>query len=138
MTNAPSPSVQSPVWSVGRRKCSSARVRTIPGSGKVMVNGKTLEDFFKGHPRHIQRAMLPFSFCEKDAQFDFFITVQGGGVTGQADAIRLGISRAFSVMSESTRKVMRKEGLLTRDPRAVERKKSGQPGARKRYQYSKR
>ena len=126
------------IWAVGRRKTASARVRMVPGEGKITVNGKTLEGFFGGHARNIQRATAPTAVAGVGAQYDFFIDVQGGGVTGQADAIRLGISRAFSKLSETLRKTFRKDGFLTRDPRAVERKKPGRPKARRRFQYSKR
>ena len=122
---------------VGRRKTSSARVILRPGSGEWQVNGRTLNEYF---PRllHRKRAEEAFKVTEYDGQFDVFVRVKGGGVTGQADAIRLALARAILEKDPETRPVLRKHGLLTRDPRKVERKKPGRPKARKRFQFSKR
>ena len=122
---------------VGRRKESVARVYLTPGSGKWNINGRTLGDFF---PRaslvsHIQQ---PFTATDTLGAFDVKANVNGGGVTGQAGALRLGIARALVTVDEQHRRKLREQGLLTRDSRAVERKKPGQPGARKRFQFSKR
>ena len=122
---------------VGRRKTSVARVYLVPGSGKWSINGRTLGDYF---PRqslvsHIQQS---FQVTATLGAFDVKARVVGGGMTGQAGAIRLGIARALVSADETHRKKLRTHGLLTRDPRAVERKKPGQPGARKRFQFSKR
>jgi small subunit ribosomal protein S9 len=122
---------------VGRRKTSVARVYLTPGSGKWDVNGRTLGDYF---PRsslvaHIQQ---PFLATDTLGAFDVRARVVGGGVTGQAGAVRLGVARALVLADEQHRKKLRAQGLLTRDARAVERKKPGQPGARKRFQFSKR
>ena len=122
---------------VGRRKTSVARVYLKPGSGKWEVNGRTLGDFF---PRSSLVSLIqqPFTATDTLGAFDVKATCNGGGVTGQAGALRLGIARALVLVDEQHRKKLRELGLLTRDARAVERKKPGQPGARKRFQYSKR
>ncbi len=122
---------------VGRRKTSVARVYLIPGSGKWDVNGRTLGDYF---PRRslIQHIQQPFVATDTLGAFDVKARVNGGGLTGQAGAIRLGIARALLGADDQHRRRLRDLGLLTRDPRAVERKKPGRPGARKRYQFSKR
>jgi small subunit ribosomal protein S9 len=122
---------------VGRRKTSVARVYLRPGSGKWEVNGRTLGDFF---PRSSLVSLIqqPFTATDTLGAFDVKATVGGGGQSGQAGALRLGIARALLLVDETHRKKLRAGGLLTRDPRAVERKKPGQPGARKRFQFSKR
>ena len=122
---------------IGRRKTSVARVYLKPGSGKWEVNGRTLGDFF---PRSSLVSLIqqPFTATDTLGAFDVKATVNGGGMTGQAGALRLGIARALVVVDELHRKKLREGGLLTRDPRAVERKKPGRPGARKRFQFSKR
>ena len=122
---------------VGRRKTSVARVYLKPGSGKWEVNGRTLGDFF---PRAslVQLIQQPFVATDTLGAFDVRATCTGGGVTGQAGALRLGVARALLLVDEQHRKKLREAGLLTRDARAVERKKPGQPGARKRFQFSKR
>jgi small subunit ribosomal protein S9 len=123
---------------VGRRKNATARVRLIPGAGRLTINDRTLEEFFGGHARSKWQAMKPFEAAKIGGQYDVFIDVLGGGVHGQAGAIAHGVARAFAQLDNPMRISMRKEGLLTRDSRMVERKKSGQPKARKRFQYSKR
>lgn len=126
------------LWATGRRKTSIAQVRLNPnGSGKLTVNAKPLADFFGGHGRHIHQIMLPFEKAEAKS-YDMTARVIGGGVTGQAEALRHGIARALAKIDDKTKKLMRKEGFLTRDSRMVERKKPGRPKARKRFQYSKR
>lgn len=122
---------------LGRRKTSVARVCLTPGSGKWNINGRTLGDYF---PRRslIQHIQQSFTATDTLGAFDVRALVNGGGLTGQAGAIRLGIARALLAADETHRKKLREHGLLTRDPRAVERKKPGQPKARKRFQFSKR
>jgi len=122
---------------VGRRKTSVARVYLKPGSGKWEVNGRTLGDYF---PRAslVQLIQQPFTVTDTLGAFDVKANVGGGGVTGQAGALRLGIARALVLVDEQHRRKLRDGGLLTRDARAVERKKPGRPGARKRFQFSKR
>ncbi len=125
------------IWATGRRKTAIARVRLVPGTGKVLVNKRTLIEFFRGNAKGPMLAMQPIS-VSKTTGYDIFVNVLGGGITGQAEAIRHGIARALAKTDQKLKLQMRKEGYLTRDPRAVERKKSGQPKARKRFQYSKR
>ena len=123
----------------GRRKTSVAQVRMIPqGAGKIEVNRKPIEDFFGGNLRHIDNVKKPLDKIEGAKGFDIRAKVHGGGITGQAEAIRHGIARALAKIGEENKKIMRKEGFLTRDDRKVERKKPGRPKARKRFQYSKR
>lgn len=121
----------------GRRKTSVARVRLSSGSGKVTVNGRTLENYF---PTETLRSVVaePFSATETAGKFDARVSVEGGGPSGQAGAVRHGISRALIKADANYRPSLKSEGLLTRDPRMKERKKYGQPGARKRFQFSKR
>jgi small subunit ribosomal protein S9 len=122
---------------IGRRKTAVANIRLTPGTGEITVNDRSLENYF---PRDTARMRIlePFEATETKDQFDAIITVRGGGSTAQADAVRLGISRALVSSSESLRSALRKNGMLTRDPREVERKKYGRHKARKRPQYSKR
>ena len=110
----------------------------MPGSGKFMINDRSLQEFFNGLPKASWTVMRPFEASKVAAQYDIWIDVVGGGTTGQAGAISHGLARAFSQLENGIRVTMRKEGLLTRDSRMVERKKPGQPKARKRFQYSKR
>jgi small subunit ribosomal protein S9 len=122
---------------IGRRKTSVARVYLRPGSGKWEVNGRDLKDYL---PRQVlqQSATRPLAATETEGQYDVKVTVTGGGLRGQADAIRLGLARALLKVNDEFRGKLRSEALLTRDPREVERKKPGRPGARKRFQFSKR
>ncbi|HEX8431714.1 MAG TPA: 30S ribosomal protein S9 [Longimicrobium sp.] len=122
---------------IGRRKTSVARVYLRPGKGTWEINGRTIEDYL---PRHVlrQSAQRPLVATENETTYDVKVNVNGGGLRGQADAIRLGVARALLEVDESHRVRLRGEGLLTRDPREVERKKPGRPGARKRFQFSKR
>jgi small subunit ribosomal protein S9 len=125
------------IWATGRRKTAVARVRLVPGAGTITVNDRTLEDYF---PRDTARMRIlePFVITETTGQYDALVKVQGGGSSAQADAVRHGLSRALVATSETLRSPLRKAGLLTRDPREVERKKYGRHKARKRPQYSKR
>ncbi len=122
---------------IGRRKTSVARVYLRPGNGAWEINGRTIEDYL---PRHVlrQSAQRPLVATENEGKFDVRVNVNGGGLRGQADAIRLGVARALLEVDETNRTRLRPEGLLTRDPREVERKKPGRPGARKKFQFSKR
>jgi small subunit ribosomal protein S9 len=126
-----------PIWATGRRKNSVARVRVIPGTGQLQVNKKSLDEFFAGHIRAKTNAAAPLQIF-RSTGYDFHISVHGGGVTGQAGAIKLGLSRAIIEINPAQRPALHKEGFLTRDPRMVERKKPGQPKARRRFQHSKR
>ncbi len=125
------------IWSTGRRKSAVARVRLLPGAGNIVVNDRSLEDYF---PRDTSRMRIlePFELTETKGQFDIVVRVEGGGISAQADAVRHGISRALVESSETLRPALRKAGMLTRDPREVERKKYGRHKARKHPQYSKR
>ena len=124
-------------YGTGRRKTSIARVYLRPGSGQVTVNKRSLEQYFG---REVLRkiALQPLGLTERGEQFDIYINVHGGGLSGQAGAVRHGISRALLAADEELRPPLKKAGMLTRDSRKVERKKYGQPGARKHYQFSKR
>ncbi len=122
---------------IGRRKTSVARIYLKPGTGKWEVNGRTLGDYFP-RPSLVSLIQQPFTATDTLGAFDVKANVDGGGMTGQAGAMRLGIARALLLVDETHRKKLRTTGLLTRDPRAVERKKPGRPGARKRFQFSKR
>ncbi len=123
--------------SVGRRKQSVARVRMAPGSGKVTVNKRELLDYFKRETL-LMDIMQPLQVTENIENFDFSIRVNGGGLSGQAGAVRLGIARALIQYSEDYRTPLKRAGFLTRDPRETERKKYGLAKARKRFQFSKR
>lgn len=121
----------------GRRKTSVARIRMTPGSGKIDINGKSFEDYFPTIP--LQNTVLqPLQVVKLANSYDLSINTTGGGATGQAGAARLAISRALLLVDANLRGTLKAEGLLRRDPRMKERKKSGQPGARKRFQFSKR
>ena len=124
-------------YGTGRRKSSTARVLLRPGKGQVVVNKRTFEGYFKNETlRMIIRQ--PFQLTETSDKFDVLATVDGGGPSGQAGAVRLGISRALLEYNTELRKKLKKGGFLTRDSRIKERKKYGQKGARKRFQFSKR
>jgi small subunit ribosomal protein S9 len=125
------------IWTTGRRKTSVARVRMFAGSGTITINERTLEDYFP-RPTSRMRILEPFEATETVGQYDVLASVEGGGIAAQADAVRLGISRALVSANETARPTLRKGGMLTRDPREVERKKYGRHKARKRPQYSKR
>ncbi|MCX5788743.1 MAG: 30S ribosomal protein S9 [Elusimicrobia bacterium] len=126
------------LWATGRRKTSIAQVRLTPqGEGKVTVNTKPVDVFFRGEHRQISDVLSPLK-AEGAGVYNVTVKVVGGGITGQAGAIRHGIARALAKIDDKLKKAMRVQGFLTRDDRMVERKKSGQPKARKRFQYSKR
>jgi small subunit ribosomal protein S9 len=122
---------------VGRRKTSVARVIVSPGSGKITINRRTFEHYF---PLQTLRGdvVRPLEVTQSSGKYDVRVSVEGGGATGQAGAIRLGIARALVKLNEENKPVLRTAGLMTRDPRMVERKKYGQRKARKRFQFSKR
>ena len=121
----------------GRRKVSVARVRLVPGTGNITVNGRALDEYF-GRETSKMILVEPLKLVDQMGKVDVFVNANGGGLSGQAGAIRHGISRALVTMNPEWRPVLKKAGFLTRDARAVERKKYGQPGARKRFQFSKR
>lgn len=125
-------------YGTGRRKCAVARVRLYPGSGAITVNGKTAPDYFGGRPLHQQNIQLPLRLTNMMDRFDIVVTVVGGGVAGQAGAVRHGITRALVRSDEDLRPVLKRAGLLTRDARVKERKKVGLKRARKAPQYTKR
>ncbi|MBI5096029.1 MAG: 30S ribosomal protein S9 [Candidatus Hydrogenedentes bacterium] len=122
---------------VGRRKTASARVRVKPGNGQFTVNGKPVADYLQREVL-VMMAEQPFEVTGNAGKYDVRALCEGGGVAGQADALRLGIARALVLMDEKLRPSLRRAGMLTRDAREVERKKYGRPGARKRFQFSKR
>ena len=124
-------------YGTGRRKSSAARVFIKPGSGEIVVNGRPLDTFF-GRETARMIVRQPFTVAQAEGKFYVHVTVSGGGTTGQAGAIRHGITRALMAYDESLRKVLRKAGFVTRDAREVERKKVGLRKARRRPQYSKR
>lgn len=126
-----------PIVHVGRRKTSVARVKLVEGSGKIIINGKGLDEYFPVDTLR-QEVIKPFAVTQTAGRYDALVRVSGGGTSGQAGAIKLGIARSLVAIDEDLRPVLRNEGLLTRDPRMVERKKYGQKKARKRFQFSKR
>lgn len=121
----------------GRRKSATARVRLVPGKGQVTVNGRELLDYFK---REVLKMVIeqPLKATDTLGKFNITANIRGGGLTGQAEALRLGIARALLNWNQELRPELRSGGFLTRDPRRVERKKYGRPKARKRFQFSKR
>ena len=125
------------IIATGRRKCAVARVRLFPGSGKITVNGKEMTEYFpseslQGYVKQV------FSVSETTDKFDIAARIDGGGIAGQAGALRHGIARALVTYDEELRPALKAAGMMTRDARVKERKKSGQPGARRRFQFSKR
>jgi small subunit ribosomal protein S9 len=125
------------VQATGRRKSSVARVRLVDGSGQVTLNGRPLEDYFPTMATRL-RVMEPLQITQTQGRYDVSATLEGGGQTGQADALRLGIARALIELDEELRGTLKKAGLLTRDARVVERKKYGLRKARRAPQYTKR
>jgi small subunit ribosomal protein S9 len=123
--------------STGRRKTAVARIRMSPGSGRIEVNGKPFEEYFKT-PALQNTVLQPLEGAKSVNVYDLSVNARGGGATGQAGAIRLAIARALTETNPELRAALKAEGMLTRDPRMKERKKAGQPGARKRFQFSKR
>ncbi len=124
-------------WATGRRKAATARVRLRPGSGKITVNGRPFEKYFPGEAVR-GYVTQTFLVAGESADFDVIATIRGGGIVGQAGALRHGIARALVKANPELRSVLKESGMLTRDARVKERKKYGQPGARKRFQFSKR
>ena len=124
-------------YATGRRKEATARVWVKPGSGAMMVNGRPLDEYF-GRETSIMIINQPLQVLEQMGKVDMTVNVRGGGLSGQAGAIRHGLSRALCRMNGEYRSPLKKAGFLTRDARAVERKKAGRPGARRRFQFSKR
>ncbi len=129
--------IETAYYGTGRRKTSVARVWLRPGQGEVVVNHRPVEEYF---PRETLQLILrqPLELTQTQGQFNIYVTVAGGGIAGQAGAGRHGIARALLDYDEKFRVQLKRAGLLTRDPRVKERKKYGQPGARKRFQFSKR
>ncbi|WP_267384688.1 30S ribosomal protein S9 [Cyanobacterium sp. uoEpiScrs1] len=125
-------------WGTGRRKSAIARVRLIPGSGGLTVNGKPGNIYFNRIASYIQSIKAPLETLGLENNYDILVTSHGGGLTGQADAVKLGVARALCELAPENRQPLKVEGYLTRDPRAKERKKYGLHKARKAPQYSKR
>lgn len=134
---APEPIGKEPFYGTGRRKTSVARVYLRSGNGRLRVNGRALNEVFRS-PQWQEHARGPLVFAGVAEQYDAEITVKGGGLSGQAGAVRLGLARALLLANPGVRPKLRQNGFLTRDPRMKERKKYGQKGARKRFQFSKR
>ena len=124
-------------WGLGRRKCSTARVRMRPGHGTMVINGRPMEKYFCKEADQ-GAATSTLKFTKLATAFDVFVNVHGGGTTGQAEAIRMGLARAVLLYDRNLEKTLRSEGYLTRDPRMVERKKYGRRKARRSFQFSKR
>ena len=127
----------SPIQTTGRRKTAVAAIKLFPGTGQIKVNGRDVNDYFTTTTSRIE-AVKPLTVIEGGKNFDIEVKTHGGGLQGQAGALALAISRALLEVNPEFRPVLKKGGFLTRDPRMKERKKSGQPGARKRFQFSKR
>ena len=125
------------IWATGRRKCSVARVRMKPGSGKIIINGKKMEDYFPSEAV-IGFICQPLTVTDSSNSIEINANIKGGGLVGQAGALRHGIARALVMQDETLRSVLKDCGMLSRDSRVKERKKPGRPGARKRFQFSKR
>ncbi|MEM6500343.1 MAG: 30S ribosomal protein S9 [Cyanobacteria bacterium P01_C01_bin.89] len=122
----------------GRRKSSIARVRLVPGTGRIVVNGRDGDNYLQYNPAYLNAAKAPLETLGLESEYDVLVNAHGGGLTGQADAIRLGVARALCEVDPDNRKPLKIEGYLTRDPRAKERKKYGLRKARKAPQFSKR
>ena len=137
MSSSAQPITERPFYGTGRRKNSVARVFVRSGGGKFLVNGRPVEEYFR-NVAWLTRAVEPLKFTNTANQVDVSAAVSGGGVGGQSGAIRMGLSRALSILNPDLRPGLRKNGFLTRDSRMRERKKYGQKGARKRFQFSKR
>ena len=125
------------IHKIGRRKTAVARVYISTGTGNITINKRTFENYFTT-PTLRYKVQQPLVLTDNEKSFDIKVNVHGGGITGQAEAVRLAISRAMCELNEANRLVLKPEGLLTRDPRMVERKKFGQKKARKKFQFSKR
>lgn len=125
-------------WGTGRRKSSVARVRLIPGNGQVTVNGKSGDIYFNRVPSYLSAIKAPLETLGLESDYDILVNAHGGGLTGQSDAVKLGVARALCQLDPENRQPLKTEGYLTRDPRAKERKKYGLHKARKAPQFSKR
>ncbi|BAY19711.1 30S ribosomal protein S9 [Nostoc sp. HK-01] len=125
-------------WGTGRRKSAVARVRLVPGSGQLTVNGKAGDLYFQFNANYLGVIKAPLETLGLESEYDILVKAEGGGLTGQADSIRLGVARALCQLDPENRSPLKTEGYLTRDPRAKERKKYGLHKARKAPQYSKR
>lgn len=125
-------------WGTGRRKSSVARVRLIPGSGNLTINKKTGDEYLQGNPAYLTSTRAPLETLGLEGEYDILVNVRGGGLTGQADSIKLGVARALCQLDPDNRMPLKTEGYLTRDPRQKERKKYGLKKARKAGQFSKR
>jgi small subunit ribosomal protein S9 len=126
-----------PIWGTGRRKSAVARVRLLPGEGKIAINDREVDAYFP-EEKDRRSVLSPLVATGALKSFTLFVNVSGGGLSGQADAVKLGIARALKQADASFEKALRDGGFMTRDPRMKERKKYGQKGARKRFQFSKR
>lgn len=124
-------------WGTGRRKTSVARVRIATGNGTITVNDKSYKDYFK-NDQDQSKVLMPLNTTQNTGKFDVWVNVNGGGMTGQSGAVSLGLARALKTFNETFEAALRDAGLLTRDSRMKERKKYGQRGARRRFQFSKR
>lgn len=122
---------------IGRRKTSTARLYIQPGNGEFLVNNRSLDEYFHTQA-HRNVASFPLEVTDRQGKFDIKVTVRGGGMTGQSGAIQHALARALDSQDEELHSILKEHGLLTRDDRMVERKKYGQPGARKKFQFSKR
>jgi len=129
--------IQEPILATGRRKTSVASIRMLPGTGAIKINGADFTDYF-GSLSLQNQILRPLEIANAVHTYDVVVRANGGGINGQAGAMRLALSRALIQVDETLRPALKLEGLLTRDPRMKERKKPGQPGARKRFQFSKR
>ncbi len=125
-------------WGTGRRKSSIARVRLVPGNGQLIINDKPGEQYLQFNPTYLSVAKAPLETLGLENEYDILVNAHGGGLTGQADSIRLGVARALCQLDPENRKPLKIEGYLTRDPRAKERRKYGLRKARKAPQFSKR
>ena len=125
-------------YALGRRKSATARVRLYAGKGSITVNGKTASEYFDGSEPLLREVNKPFVLLEKEGKYDVTVVVEGGGSRGQADAIRLGISKTLVALNEDYKATLKRADLLSRDPRERERKKFGLKGARKQRQFTKR
>jgi len=125
-------------WGTGRRKTAVARVRVVPGSGSITINGRPGDNYLNFNPAYLNAVMAPLETLGLSKEYDLLVNVHGGGLTGQADAIKQGAARALCELSPDNRKPLKSEGHLSRDPRAKERRKYGLKKARKAPQFSKR
>ncbi len=125
-------------WGTGRRKSAIARVRLVPGTGQLLINKRPGDDYLQFNPSYLMTTKAPLEVLGLENDYDILVNVKGGGLTGQADAIRMGVARALCQLDPENRKPLKVEGYLTRDPRAKERRKYGLKKARKAPQFSKR